>query len=91
MTEPTTLKIFTGADGGYTLYEDDGISQDYVKRRGSWTRITWNEATRQLTIEPGTPAGATNVVTTRVFRVQLVPDGTAREVSYSGTRVQVKM
>jgi alpha-glucosidase/alpha-D-xyloside xylohydrolase len=28
--EPTTLRTYRGADGQYTLYEDDGISQDYL-------------------------------------------------------------
>jgi alpha-glucosidase/alpha-D-xyloside xylohydrolase len=89
--DPTTLKIYTGADGQYTLYEDDGISQDYLKGRGSWTRITWNDRTRQLTIEPGAPGGATNVVAARTFAVQLVPEGTSREVAYAGKRVDVKL
>jgi alpha-glucosidase/alpha-D-xyloside xylohydrolase len=88
VTEPTTLKIFPGADGQYTLYDDDGISQDYVKRRGTWTRMIWNDRARQLTIEPGAPAGATNVTGRRTFRVQL-PGGTTRDVAYSGTRVRV--
>ena len=30
VTEPTTLKVYAGADGEYTLYADDGISQEYV-------------------------------------------------------------
>lgn len=33
VNEPTTIKIFTGEDGAYTLYEDDGISQDYLARK----------------------------------------------------------
>ena len=28
VTEPTTLKVYTGADGQYTLYADDGITQE---------------------------------------------------------------
>jgi len=38
--DPTTRRVYGGADGEYTLYEDDGTSQDYLKRRGSWTRLT---------------------------------------------------
>ena len=57
VTEPTTLKVYRGADGEFTLYDDDGISQEYLKGRGSWTRIAWNDRTRQLTIEPGAPRG----------------------------------
>jgi alpha-glucosidase (family GH31 glycosyl hydrolase) len=88
VSEPTTLRVYRGADGQYTLYDDDGISQEYLKGRGSWTRIGWTDRTRQLTIEPGAPAGATNVVTGRTFRVQLLPEGTTKDVMYAGKRVQ---
>ena len=87
--EPTTLKIYRGADGQYTLYEDDGISQEYLKGRGSWTRMVWNDRAKQLTIEPGAPQGATNVVTARTFKVQLLPEGATKDVTYSGKRVQL--
>ena len=89
VTEPTTLKIYRGADGEFTLYEDDGISQEYLKGRGTWTRLSWNDRAKQLTIEPGAPTGATNVVTARTFKVQLLPEGTTKDVTYSGKRVQV--
>jgi alpha-glucosidase/alpha-D-xyloside xylohydrolase len=88
VSEPTTLLVFPGADGEYTLYEDDGISQAYLNGEGSWTRMTWNDRARQLTIEPGAPRGATNVAAARVFSIVVLPDGTARDVPYSGTRVQ---
>ncbi len=89
VTEPTTLRIYRGADGQYTLYDDDGISQEYLKSRAGWTRMTWNDKTRQLTLEPGAPRGATNVAAERRFRVLLLPDGTTRDVTYAGRRVQV--
>jgi alpha-glucosidase/alpha-D-xyloside xylohydrolase len=89
VSEPTTLRIYRGADGEYTLYEDDGISQDYVKGRGTWTRMTWNDRAKQLTIEPGAPKGATNVTAKRAFRVLLLPDGTTRDVTYAGKRIQI--
>ena len=88
VSEPTTLRIYGGADGQYTLYDDDGISQDYLKARGTWTRITWNDRAKQLTIEPGAPKGATNVAARRVFKLLLLPEGTVREVTYAGGRVQ---
>jgi alpha-glucosidase (family GH31 glycosyl hydrolase) len=87
--EPTTVRVYRGADGQYTLYEDDGISQEYLKGRGNWTRMTWNDRAKQLTIEPGAPRGATNVVTERSFRVQLVPEGTTKDVAYAGKRLQL--
>jgi alpha-glucosidase/alpha-D-xyloside xylohydrolase len=89
VSEPTTLRIYGGADGDYTLYEDDGITQDYLKARGTWTRIVWNDRTKQLTIEPAPPKGATNVAVTRVFKVTLLPGGGTKEVTYAGKRVQI--
>lgn len=87
-TDPTTLRIYGGADGQYTLYDDDGTSQEYLKGTGTWTRVTWNNRARRLTIEPGAPRGATNVTASRVFKLLLLPEGTVREVSYMGGRVQ---
>jgi alpha-glucosidase/alpha-D-xyloside xylohydrolase len=89
ITEPTTLRIYGGANGEYTLYEDDGISQEYLKARGTWTRMTWNDRAKQLTIEPGAPKGATNVTTKRTFRMMLLPEGVTKEVTYAGKRIQV--
>jgi alpha-glucosidase/alpha-D-xyloside xylohydrolase len=91
VTEPTTLRVYRGADGRFTLYADDGTSQDYLTGggRGSWTRLTWNDRIRRLTMEPGAPAEATNVPGQRLFNVQLLPDGATKRVTYRGTRIQV--
>ena len=90
VTEPTTLKVYTGADGQYTLYADDGISQEYVAARGTWIRMTWNDRARQLSLEPGAPKGATNLATKRTFRVLLLPAGTTKDVAYDGTKVTLR-
>ena len=87
VNEPTTIRIYSGADGLYTLYEDDGVSQEYLTGRGSWTRMTWNDRSRQLVVEPGPPAGATNVVAERRFRVIVLPEGTTTELTYRGRRL----
>jgi len=88
VTDPTTLRVFPGADGRFTLYDDDGESQEYLAGRGSWIRLMWSDRARQLTIEPGAPRGATNRVAERRFRVTL-PDGTAKDVTYRGARIVV--
>src|SRR6185436_15823088 len=51
----TILRVFPGADGEFTLYDDDGESLGY--RDGSdpktiWIRMRWDDALRQLTLEP---------------------------------------
>jgi alpha-D-xyloside xylohydrolase len=49
---PVTLFVYTGADGSFSLYEDDGVSRQYLN--GSYARIplAWDEATGTLTLGP---------------------------------------
>ena len=47
---PLVLHIFTGADGSFSLYEDDGVSPAYLKGKYARVPIAWNQATRTLTI-----------------------------------------
>jgi alpha-glucosidase/alpha-D-xyloside xylohydrolase len=89
VNEPTTLRIYRGADGQFMLYDDDGVSQEYLKGTGTWTRLSWNDKANQLTIEPAAPQGARNVAARRVFRVMLVPGDRTQDVPYTGQRVQV--
>jgi len=48
--DPLTLWVYTGADGSFTLYEDEGENYNYAD--GAYTLIpfTWSEADRTLTI-----------------------------------------
>lgn len=91
VSEPTTLKVYRGANGEFTLYDDDGISQDYLLGKGTWTRITWNDNKRQLTLEPGAPAGMKNLAGKRTFRVQVLPEGKTTTVNYTGKRMRVAL
>jgi alpha-glucosidase/alpha-D-xyloside xylohydrolase len=89
VSEPTTIRIYQGADGQYTLYDDDGVSQEYLHNRGSWTRFTWNDASRRLTIGPATPPGAVESTRRRTFDVVLLPDESRRTVTYTGSSIQI--
>jgi alpha-glucosidase/alpha-D-xyloside xylohydrolase len=84
VSEPTTIKVYRGVNGQFTMYDDDGLSQEYLRGRGTWTRMTWDDRARRLTLEPGAPPGATNLATPREFRVVILPEGTTKTVSYSG-------
>jgi alpha-glucosidase/alpha-D-xyloside xylohydrolase len=90
VTDPTTIRTYAGASGSFTLYDDDGVSQEYLAGRGTWTRFTWDDAARRLTIEPGAAAGRVGALSRRVFRILVLPDGASREVVYEGRRVQVR-
>ena len=42
--QPLVLEIYTGKDGEYELYEDDGISLEYQKGMCSLTQVRWDQA-----------------------------------------------
>ena len=84
--EPMTLKIYRGANGKYTLYDDDGISLDYLKGSFVEIRIQWDDVAKRLTIEPqakGSPK--------RTFKIELIPDGRTKEIRYAGQRLEVSL
>jgi len=84
VSQPTTLRVYRGANGDFTLYDDDGISQDYLTGTGSWTRLQWNDRANRLTLSPAAPAGSRNVVASRTFDVVLLPDNVTKRVTYTG-------
>ncbi len=48
--DPITLFVYTGADGAFTLYEDDGLTYGYERGASARIPIHWSDATRTLTI-----------------------------------------
>jgi alpha-glucosidase (family GH31 glycosyl hydrolase) len=50
VSAPLTLVVYPGADGSYSLYEDDGKSFDY--RKGEWmkTEVAWRDRDRRLSL-----------------------------------------
>ena len=84
--EPMTLKIYRGANGNYTLYDDDGTSLEYLQGDSVQTRFKWDDAAKTLSIEP-----ASKQTATRTFKIELIPDGTAKEIRYAGQRLEVSL
>ncbi|MEO8885811.1 MAG: TIM-barrel domain-containing protein [Mucilaginibacter sp.] len=81
---PTTLKIFTGADGSFILYEDDGSSQDYLKGKSPQIKIVWNDKEKILTLAPD------KTKTPRTFKVQLIPGKQIKLVHYTGQTKKIQ-
>ena len=48
--DPIELRVYRGADGKFTLYEDEGDNYDYEKGKYATIPISWNEAKRTLEI-----------------------------------------
>ena len=83
------LHIYPGADGDFTLYEDEGDGYNYEK--GIYTTITfhWNDKTRTLTI--GERKGEyPGMLKTRQFTIVL-PDGATTTIDYDGTSKTVRL
>jgi alpha-D-xyloside xylohydrolase len=47
---PLTLNVYTGADGSFSLYEDDGVSRQYLHGQYSRIPIQWDQETKTLAI-----------------------------------------
>ena len=85
--EDLTFRIYTGADGDYTLYEDDGISNDYLRGKGyNVIRLHWDDASGTLEIDPSVMK--LNGNKERTFRVVTIPDGKTCEFRFDGNPVR---
>lgn len=95
-----TLYIYAGADGEFTLYEDEGTTYDYEK--GDFTTITlsYKESDKTLTI--GNRTGSfKGMLNSRVFNIVYVssndPKGfdsnqsDSKKVNYKGKEVRIKL
>jgi len=98
--DPITLYVYAGADGAFTLYEDQGTTYDYEKGAFSQIPIRWDDKTGTLSIgeRSGSYAG---MLLHRTFQIVLVsktkPAGfpfTAalfKSVEYTGATTQLKL
>ena len=88
--EPTTIKVFSGADGRFTLYADDGTTLDYLQGARALTLFTWNDKAKKLSIRPvADQADGTGAA--RTFRVELLPGSSTQEVRYEGKPVEIML
>jgi alpha-D-xyloside xylohydrolase len=100
--DPLTLFVYTGADGTFTLYEDQGTTYDYEKGMFATIPLTWNDATRTLTI--GARAGSfPGMLASRAMQIVLVSPTKAvafsptalptadKTVTYAGTAMDVAL
>jgi alpha-D-xyloside xylohydrolase len=98
--DPVTLFVYDGADGAFTLYEDDGLTYNYEKGMFARIPIRWDSASKTLTI--GKREGKfPEMLAERTFAIVFVskskpvafslapkPD---RTVHYNGEKVVIKL
>jgi alpha-D-xyloside xylohydrolase len=98
--DPLEVRIYSGANGSFTLYEDEGDAYRYEKGVYSTTPFAWDDAAKTLTI--GARKGEfPGMLKDRTFNVILVKEqhghGIAiaekpdQVVKYSGAEVKVKV
>jgi alpha-D-xyloside xylohydrolase len=97
--DPIELRIYPGANGDFTLYEDEGDSYRYERGAHAIIPLHWENATRTLTIGaregnyPGMAAGHT-------FNVVIVAEGHGtgaepsqtpdKTIQYTGEKIEAK-
>ena len=95
-SDPIEIRIYPGANGEFTLYEDENDGYEYEKGLYSTIEFRWNDSTHTLTI--GKRRGDfPGMAKTRTFRIVVVaPDhGTGvaattnvdKVVKYDGTEI----
>jgi alpha-D-xyloside xylohydrolase len=98
--DPITLVVYTGKNGSFDLYEDEGNNYNYEQGGCSMIPITYTQATGELVIG-GRKGVFSGMLSQRTFRViwvtpkkavALDPDGPADNVvHYKGDKITIKI
>jgi alpha-D-xyloside xylohydrolase len=96
--DPIELRIYRGADGSFTLYEDENDTYNYEKGVYATIPVQWDEAKQALTIGPR-KGKFPRMLETRTFRVVFVAekhgvgisptDRPDKVVTYSGKEITI--
>jgi alpha-glucosidase/alpha-D-xyloside xylohydrolase len=86
--EILTLRIYPGADGRSTLYDDDGTSFRY--RQGEFTRLecSWDNASRTLQV---TSSKAIPPSRAKDVRIQAMDNGTVKRITIAHQSTTVEL
>jgi alpha-glucosidase/alpha-D-xyloside xylohydrolase len=80
---PLSLTVYPGADGDFTLYQDDGTTFNFEKGEWSKLRFAWNDARRRLSLS--TVKGSRPVVSLpRRMEIRLAGDKNPKTVEFNG-------
>lgn len=97
---PREIRIYPGANGEFTLYEDENDNYNYEKGMYSTINFIWNDAKNTLTINDRN-GSFSGIITERKFNIiRVAPaNGTGivslvksdKEVNYIGKKVVIKL
>ena len=83
------IRIYPGADGEFSLYEDEGDGYNYEQGYYSNIIFTWTDRTRTLHIS-ARQGDYKGMLLDRKFTLVL-PDGTTRTIDYNGNQIELKL
>jgi alpha-glucosidase (family GH31 glycosyl hydrolase) len=88
--EPLNLHVHPGADGSFSLYEDDGATFDF--RKGAFMRmnIAWNDRDRKLGIRLAKGSRMLDSKP-RAITIHVTGESVTRDVSFHGSAIEVKL
>lgn len=84
-----TLYVYAGADGAFTLYEDEGVNYNYEKGQYATIPFTYNEAEGTLTIG-GRTGEFPGMLKERTFHVVKVTKDVPQPFNLQAKGIQVK-
>ncbi len=82
------IRVYPGANGSFTLYEDEKDNYNYEKGAYSEIPFVWNDASKKLIIK-ARKGSFDGMLNNRIFTIVL-PDGAKKTVAYQGKAVTVK-
>ena len=83
------VRIYPGANGSFTLYEDEGDNYNYEKGQYATITFQWNDKARTLTI--GERKGSyPGMLQKRQFTI-VPPNGKQKVIEYNGQKMQVSI
>jgi alpha-D-xyloside xylohydrolase len=87
------IRIYEGANGEFTLYEDEGDNYNYEKGQFSTIRFAWDNSSKTLTIadRQGDYKGMVAERKFKVVRINQVETTTQMDVSYQGKTIQMQL
>lgn len=96
--DPMEIRIYPGADGTFTLYEDENDTYNYEKGTFATIRFNWNDKSKTLVIEDR-KGSFPGMLTERKFNIVVVNESTGtgvaitaqpnQTVSYNGTKLSI--
>jgi alpha-glucosidase (family GH31 glycosyl hydrolase) len=86
-TNPLSISVYPGADGGFVMYEDDGATFGYERGEFMRLRFDWNDRSRRLRM--ALADGSSLLRPETKIKVEVVPEGLSRSVVFDGKPMDV--